>query len=260
MKTAFPQLDLDLSFRPVSNTSPRNFTKAQIEQFNRDGYITGVTLYEGEALQRLQSVFDRHKAAMKSSGFESYHHKIADLYDIVTHPLLIDHLRDLIGPDIICLVSEYICKMPGTKKEVVWHQDSTYNPMDSRSVIVWLAVTDADRENGCMWFIPGAHRDGQQEFDSVAASENGPGGNQLRNAESFGTKIPIELKAGQAVFFSDLLPHWSDHNRSKDRPRGGFTMSFIDAQVKGRELGSRWSVLCCGQDRDNNWMHHPRPG
>ena len=88
------------------------------------------------------------------------------LYDVVTYPRTVDHLRDLLGPDVICHTSEYVNKQPGQTSGGSYHQDATFNAVDARCVVVWVAIEDADMENGCMWFIPGSHKGGVVECDA----------------------------------------------------------------------------------------------
>lgn len=252
MRTLYPELSLDLTFHPVVNLSPRRFTPAQIDAYNREGFITGVPLFTGERLKRLQDHFVRDKARVTvppDVGFESYHHAVPWLYDLVTDALLVEYLRDLLGDDIVCHASQFIRKEPGEGPQVVWHQDSSYNPCDAKCVVVWLAVEDADVANGCMWFIPGSHRLGQ-----LACGAD----HRVLLAEELGPSLPVELKAGQVVFFSDLLLHSSPPNRS-DRARPGFTMTFSHADNRLHRDKNRWGVVCCGQDRHGYWPAHPRP-
>jgi len=46
----------------------------------------------------------------------------------------------------------------------LWHQDAAYWPplkSDTSAVNCWLAVVDVNRDNGCMRYIPGSHREAQ---------------------------------------------------------------------------------------------------
>eukprot|EP00775_Hariotina_reticulata_P008238 gene8238-8428_t len=46
----------------------------------------------------------------------------------------------------------------------LWHQDAAYWPplqSDTSAANCWLAVVDVDRENGCMRYVPGSHREPQ---------------------------------------------------------------------------------------------------
>ena len=53
----------------------------------------------------------------------------------------------------------YIFKHPGIGGEVGWHQDATYLHTTPITVTgFWFALDDADRDNGCLLALPGAHR------------------------------------------------------------------------------------------------------
>ena len=64
-------------------------------------------------------------------------------------------LGELIGPDVDCFLSQFIFKNSGAWGQP-WHQDSYYFPFEPPRPIVglWLAVTEATIENGC---LPGSH-------------------------------------------------------------------------------------------------------
>ena len=68
---------------------------------------------------------------------------------------------DLVGTDDLdCFLSQFIFKNPGAWGQP-WHQDSYYFPFDPPRTIVglWLAVTRATLENGCLHVLPGSHRE-----------------------------------------------------------------------------------------------------
>ena len=61
--------------------------------------------------------------------------------------------------DPVILQSMYIFKPPRIGGEVFCHQDSTYIYTEPESCVgFWFALEDATLENGCMQFIPGAHK------------------------------------------------------------------------------------------------------
>ncbi len=254
MKSMYPELDLDLAFHPIVCESPRCFTREQIDQYNEQGYITKVTLFEGEELEKIQSFFLKSRKRLSSyEQFKAFHHEIPELHDIVTHPVTTGYLQDLLGPKVICHVSQYIRKEPdpNSKRKTIYHQDATFNPMDARCALVWLAIDEAFIENGCMGFIPGSHKLGAIECEEA--------GHHISDAGRYGEAVPIELKPGQAVFFSDLLIHASPPNRTADRPRGGFTATYASADLVPTLDRKKWAVLCCGEDPNDNWQIHPRP-
>ena len=41
------------------------------------------------------------------------------------------------------------------------HQDSTFLSTDPPSVVgLWWALEDSTKQNGCLWALPGSHKDG----------------------------------------------------------------------------------------------------
>ena len=55
----------------------------------------------------------------------------------------------------------YIFKPPEIGGEVLCHQDATYLHTEPASVVgLWFALEDATCENGCLWALPGGHKQG----------------------------------------------------------------------------------------------------
>lgn len=89
---------------------------------------------------------------------------VRSAYEIATHPLLLDAVESILGPDILLWDSAYIVKEPCSEGFVSWHQDLTYWGLDMESdddlLTAWVALTPATTENGCMKFVDGSHRKG----------------------------------------------------------------------------------------------------
>eukprot|EP00898_Chlorokybus_atmophyticus_P001644 jgi/Chlat1/2480/Chrsp175S08712 len=142
--------------------------------------------------------------------------------------------------------SMYIFKQPGIGGEVVPHQDSTFLYTDPPSTIgLWVALEDANKENGCLWATPGSHKSDPihrrfiREPGSDTASFNNPHG-QFDLTEL----VPLEVKAGSLVLLHGTLVHMSHENKSP-LSRHAYSVHFIEGE------GSRWA--------DNNWLQLDRP-
>ena len=49
---------------------------------------------------------------------------------------------------------------------VVPHEDGTFLMNEPSKVIgLWIALEDADLENGCLWFIPGSHKGSKSRLE-----------------------------------------------------------------------------------------------
>ena len=70
----------------------------------------------------------------------------------------------IIGPNVKGATSQLTFKMRGNTMPFHWHQDNAYGELDPYTAVTCLtALDDAAVENGCLWLIPGSHRQGQAD-------------------------------------------------------------------------------------------------
>ena len=262
---AYPELDRDLSFYPVDNAGPQHLSQEQIEQYNDRGFIFPLDVFSAEEAAAHRATFDGLLQAAAATGGNSYsingwHKTCRSVHDLVTEPRILDYVQDLIGEDLVCWGTHYFCKMPGESKRVSWHQDASYWPLTpSKTVTVWLAIDDADEENGAMQVIPGSHRRGQIDFERSAAEEENVLNQTVQGALAYGdAPVALAMKAGQISLHTDLLLHGSEPN-SSTRRRCGFTMRFVPPEVRALNGWNGSAVICRGGDSSGHWAHHPRP-
>src|SRR3954454_4533897 len=149
----------DLRFHPSPVIEPKSLTRDQVTTFNRDGYLKGLRVFDAAEADANRRYFDDLLARVLAAGGTSYsistaHLKYGPVYDLLTHPRIVAIVRDLLGEDVVAWGSHYFCKMPRDGKTVPWHQDARYWPLrPSKAVTVWLAIDDADRDNGRMRVI-----------------------------------------------------------------------------------------------------------
>ncbi len=124
--------------------------------------------------------------------------------------------------------SMVIFKPPRIGGEVVCHQDSTYLYTEPESCVgFWFALEDATEDNGCMHFIPGAHRSPLRRRNVRVDAH------RLRTDVIDDTPwpdeapVPAPARAGTLVVFHGRAPHLSGPNRA-DRSRRAYAMHVID--------------------------------
>jgi len=130
--------------------------------------------------------------------------------------------------DPIILQSMYIFKPPRIGGEVYCHQDSTFLYTEPESCIgFWFALEDATTENGCMHFIPGAHKGPLKELHY----RNSDGNMTFKTLDETpwpeNATVAAEVKAGSLVIFDGRAPHLSGPNLS-DKSRHAYTLHVID--------------------------------
>src|SRR5712691_10760397 len=152
-------------------------TEHQTQAYARDGVLSGLPIMEPHEVQRFRAQFDELEAR---EGRERAQNKLFDrhfdqpfIWEIATHPRILDCVEALIGPDILLLSTHFFCKYGPDDRFVAWHQDLRYWGLEPpEEVSAWYAVDDSDRENGCMRVIPGSHQDGLIEHGRSKAKGN----------------------------------------------------------------------------------------
>jgi len=133
---------------------------------------------------------------------------------------------------VICQ-SMYIFKQPKIGGVVTPHQDSTFmNTTPKRLMGVWIPLEDATKENGCLWYIPGSHKNGvDNNRFMVRDFEN------TDSQISFTADLPeyddskficAEMKAGSLALIHGEVVHKSAPNTST-RSRHAYTFHLYDA-------------------------------
>jgi ectoine hydroxylase-related dioxygenase (phytanoyl-CoA dioxygenase family) len=143
---------------------------------------------------------------------------------------ILDIVEQLIGPDIKLYTSQCFMKPPGGV-EKPYHQDSAYfciEPMDL--VTCWTALDDVTIDNGCLWVIPGSHREGLVEHDQwfVGGREDKQVPDTRLNRSR---EVAITMPAGSCSFHHSLLLHRSGANES-DKPRRGLAVHYMSARCR----------------------------
>jgi hypothetical protein len=254
----------ELSFHPSTTKNPGMLTREQIEAFNHEGYLKGIRIFDQEEIEEHRTYFDKLLATIMAQGGDSYsistaHLKYGEVYDLLTHPRIVAHVKDLIGEDVIGWGSHYFCKMPHDDKTVTWRQDAAYWPLTpSKTVTVWLAIDDADLENACVRFVAGSHRFGLITHLPSEASENNILNQTVDDHQRYGRLVEVVLKAGEISIHSDLLLHGSKANNS-DRRRCGLTLRYCTPDVRAYLDWHKKGVVVSGEDPEFHWANPARP-
>lgn len=153
------------------------------------------------------------------------------VWDLATHPKLLDMIERQIGPNITFWSSHLLCKPPRTGLSVPWHQDAMeWNVKGSFSASIWIPLDDVDDQSGTMSILPGWHKkgplpqipragDARDDFDADIDPKALP-----ENLDEM--TVTYHLKAGQPAIHHVMMPHNSTPNRS-DRWRRVMIFRYI---------------------------------
>jgi ectoine hydroxylase-related dioxygenase (phytanoyl-CoA dioxygenase family) len=125
-------------------------------------------------------------------------------------------LAEAVGPEVDCFLSQFIFKNPGAWGQP-WHQDAYYFPFEPARPVVamWLAVTEATLDNGCLHILPGSQTEPAHEH--IRDRRQGAQYGYVEIVDhDMGASEPCLLKPGDLLVFDSHLMHRSTDNASNN--------------------------------------------
>lgn len=128
-------------------------------------------------------------------------------------------LKDLGYKQPVPVQSTFIFKQPRIGGQVSVHQDATFLYTNPPTVIgLWVALEDATKENGCLWSLPGSHKEGQPRRRFVRDEKGKLDFDKPSDDFDLSEFVPLECKAGTMIAIHALNQHYSaDNHSSKSR-------------------------------------------
>jgi non-haem Fe2+, alpha-ketoglutarate-dependent halogenase len=235
-------------------------TAARVGEFRDEGFVSGIPVFNPAECARFRETAERFQAAHPVDRDWAFDIKCNLLFDWVyanaTHPALLDAVAELLGEDLLLTDSVFRIKEPRSGTHYGWHQDSARIVVEPAPAIVYVAISDATVENGCLAVIPRSH-DRVRPFDLV---EN-PGQAhrrvaRVRDADS-SRAVYMELRAGEVAIFSANIVHGSAPNRSASA-RFAILHDYTPAAAR-QSVGRGSGQLVRGRDRFGHFAPEPVP-
>ena len=240
-------------------------SSSQIQHFHNQGYICPLDGFTPGETAFNRAAFDGLLARFQRDGHDTYaingyHASCRSIYDMVTHPAILDAVGSLIEGPFLAWGTHFFCKLAHDPKAVTWHQDAPYWPLTPQATITaWIAIDDVDVVNSALRVIPQSHLVGEVPRRPSTVAENNVLNTSIDLSSSVPQPVAFEMKAGQFSLHHDMLVHGSLPNQS-DRRRCGLTVRYAPVTVRGSDPG--WTgnaILCRGQDDAGHWTYQPRP-
>ena len=235
-----------------ADMQPRTLTPEQIRHFREAGYLTGLpaiaAAQAAECCDRFAAL-DPARLVALDHPWRGYVHLLftwAD--DIIRHPTILDSVEDLIGPDILVENTNLFVKEPRSAGFISFHQDSYYWEIEPNDMVtVWVALSEATVENGCMKYAARTHLDGKRRHEETFARNNQLSRGQEVALPTTTRVADVVLAPGQMSIHHCLLAHASGPNKTDDR-RLGFAIRYIPTYVRLVSGPPMTATLVRGED------------
>ena len=238
-------------------------TPLQIDQFNEQGFIAPVAVISvaeaAEYEQRLRAAEAEYPEQLNAENRNNAHLAFKFLDELAHHPMILDAVEDLIGTDFSLWGSVLFIKEPQSSHFVSWHQDATYMGIAPHDyVTAWIALTESNRETGCMSMIPGSHRNSIEPHLETFHEDNIlTRGQQIEGVDE-SSAVDLILRPGQMSLHHAKVIHGSQRNRSQLRRVGFALQSYMPAGAR-QTLGDNYWQSMRGNCAQPDFVYLNRP-
>jgi len=196
--------------------------------YQRDGFVVRRGLVAADELAGITAHYTKLREQSLVDGWPRIMQ--VHLEDDFSLRLLVDQrllgtVAELTGVDVGGFQTMWYWKPPGTLGQAL-HQDEFYvRSVGGPCVAAWLALDQTDDENGGLHVVPGSQRTPVQR--PHAADPTVSTSRHEVDVPPGLHPTPVEMAAGDVLFFDGRLIHGSMPNRSPDRWRRTFIAHYL---------------------------------
>ncbi|NCW13342.1 MAG: phytanoyl-CoA dioxygenase family protein [Chitinophagia bacterium] len=233
-------------------------TPQQIAAYHRDGYIIVKNFCSKQEVDKMYSTALQDKAMEKNAldlndqtgkktRLSLWFTPGNDVFGYLTRSeKMVDSVANLLDSDApVChFHSKLMQKEPKVGGAWEWHQDYGYwyknqFMFPDQLVSVMVALTPANKENGCIQVIKGSHKLGRVNH-GFAGEQVGADMTMVNNALKTMDLVYVEIEPGDALFFHSNLLHRSEANLS-DKPRWSIISCYsAQSNLAYNETSTAW--------------------
>jgi ectoine hydroxylase-related dioxygenase (phytanoyl-CoA dioxygenase family) len=237
-----------------------NLSREQQEAYNRDGYLVIKGLFSQDETNKLYSAaiensvmqknaMDLNDQSGKKTKLTLWFTPGDDVFGyLIRSERMVNSVHQLLGEDsAVChFHTKLMQKEPRVGGAWEWHQDYGYwyknqfiFPDQLMSVMV--ALTPANKENGCLQVIKGSHKMGRVNH-GFAGEQVGADMEMVNHSLKTMELVYCELEAGDTLFFHSNLLHRSEANLS-EQPRWSLISCYnSQSNIAYSETSTSWKV------------------
>ncbi|WP_018611280.1 phytanoyl-CoA dioxygenase family protein [Segetibacter koreensis] len=233
-------------------------TPEQIAAYHRNGYLVVKNFCSKQETDKLYSTALQDKAMQnnaldlndqtgKKTKLSLWFTPGNDVFGYLTRSeKMVNSVAQLLDSDSpVChFHSKLMQKEPKVGGAWEWHQDYGYwyknqFMFPDQMMSVMVALTAANKENGCLQVIKGSHKLGRVNH-GFAGEQVGADMVMVNNALKTMELVYSELEAGDALFFHSNILHRSEANLS-DRPRWSVISCYCSqSNIAYNETSTSW--------------------
>lgn len=240
----------------VLTTTPLQFTSDELTGFRSNGFLVARQLIPPDYLDLMRRVTNRdlvshegdveYEAELQYPGAPQSLDAVGGrtirrlrqaisrdpvFCRLLKEPVILQRLQQLVGSHVVMPLAHHNCimtKQPQFSSDTGWHRDVRYWSFTTDELInLWIALGPENLANGCLRVIPGSHLlqiTPDQVDDALFLRDD-----IARNEVLLKSAVPVELNAGDALFFHARTFHSATRNYTTETKHSVvFTFRSLD--------------------------------
>lgn len=216
-------------------------THQQLSEYDELGFLHSIPILSPAEVARFRAEIEETCRALggRVTRLDGPHLYFRWAWELATHPRVLDCMQQLIGPNILLKSTRVFYKFGASDSFVGWHQDGiTEKLKDAYVPAIWLGLTPATAENGCLRVVPRSHRLGLIPHAYRPNPDNLTTQGATAQVE-IAAPQDVVMQAGEMSLHHPLVLHASNPNRSTES-RIGFSATYSTPALTASRTAVAW--------------------
>ncbi len=216
------------------------------KDFERDGYVFIPAFFNADQVTAVKWELERYITEVVP-GMPANH----VMYEDMTNPATLKQMQDMqkystffndlmcgsemeklaeavLGEKVIGKNVEYFNKPPRIGKSTPPHQDAYYfNIKPTEAVTMWMALEDADDENGCVSYLVGSHKKGMRPHGRTSTIGFSQSITDYGTAEDMASLKKFPANPGDLLIHHAMTVHAAGPNTTESRSRKALGLIYF---------------------------------
>ena len=216
-------------------------THEQLAEYDELGFLHSIPILSPAEVAHFRAEIEETCRALggRVTRLDGPHLFFRWAWELSTHRRVLDCMQQLIGPNVLLKSTRLFYKFGNSDSFVGWHQDGITEALkDAHVPAIWLGLTSATAENGCLRVVPRSHRLG------LIPHADRPNPDNL-TTQGATAQVDIDapqdvvMQAGEMSLHHPLMLHASNPNRSGES-RIGFSATYSTPALTASRTAVAW--------------------
>lgn len=193
-------------------------------RLDEDGYFCLKQVFDRERIARMHDI----ARAVRADGWPvAFAFVYDDFWSVARTPSISAFLEASLGEDFRQNTVVWAHWVPDAKGVAGWRPHDDYRGGDDTFLSLWIPLSDATAENGCMFLVP--DRRSREVAETIKAQDSLP---DTLFRKTLQDVVALPVPAGSLIGWRGDVLHWGGANSGSSVPRVSLALEFRSRDAK----------------------------